>query len=253
VLAGNNEKSAYIEIYSKPIIYRKGKAILALIRDITTRKETEKNLLYTVVNTEEKERQRFARDLHDELGPFLSGLKLYLHELQVPGATNEQRKIMIGYLTEMTDEAVEKVRMIASNMAPQNMIDIGLTESVKTMIYKLNQTGRINIDLISKGNEEKLEPSFVITLYRIILELINNSLKHGESSHIDIRLVYKKKLTYLKYTDDGKGFDLKKELNNNKGIGLKSILSRITLYQGNYKFSRVNPKGIQFEINFPVK
>jgi PAS domain S-box-containing protein len=251
-LVSRDGKSAYIEVYSKIMMYKNRKVIVSLVRDISIRKETEKELLYSVVQTEEKERQRFAQDLHDELGPFLSGLKLYMHEFQANSEDYEKRKILIKYLTEMIDEAVDKVRMIASNLTPQNMIDIGLTGSVNKMIDKLNNTRRINIVLEAEGQEAGIEHSFIITLYRIILELINNSIKHAKSSNISIKLIFKKKTVGLIYTDDGKGFDLKKELSLNKGIGLKSILNRIELYRGTYKFKRTLPKGIEFNMSFPI-
>jgi signal transduction histidine kinase len=143
--------------------------------------------------------------------------------------------------------------MISSNLTPQNMIDIGLTGSVNKMIERLNRTGRIHITLETEGQEMGIEPSFIITLYRIILELINNGIKHAESRKMVIRLLYGKKAIRLIYADDGKGFDLDKELLLNKGVGLKSILNRIELYRGTYKFKRMQPAGIEFDMSFPSK
>lgn len=251
-LVNDNNRNAFIEVYSKLTLYKKRKVIVSLIRDISIRKETEKKLLHMVVQTEEKERQRFARDLHDELGPFLSGLKLYLHELGINDTDSERRKMLIDYLGQMTDEAVDKIRTIASNLMPQDMIDIGLSGSIEKMIYKLNQSGRIHIDLETEGNDTGVEQSFIITLYRIILELINNSIKHAESTSIRIHISFQKKIIRLLYLDDGKGFDLKNALLLNKGIGLKSIINRIELYKGTYKFKRRQPRGIEFELYFPL-
>lgn len=245
-------KSAYIEIYSKKITYKNKPAILSLIRDITIKKENEKKLLHTIVQTEEKERQRFARDLHDELGPFLSALKLYINELQSETDNPDNRLLLYDYMDEMINEAVDKVRMIASNLTPQNMIDEGLTASLRKMIQKITQTGHIQIDFNTSGKEQGIENSLVITLYRIILELINNSLKHAGSKSIRINLQYGAKSIRLKYTDDGKGFDFNEKLKQSSGIGLKSIVNRIELYQGTYKFIRKKNKGIEYDITFPV-
>lgn len=245
-------KSAFIEIYSKKILYREKPAIISLIRDITLKKENEKKLLHTIVQTEEKERQRFARDLHDELGPFLSALKLYINELQSETDNLDNRLLLYDYMDEMINEAVDKVKMIASNLTPQNMIDEGLTVSINKLINKITRTGHINIDFNTSGKEHSIETSLVITLYRIILELINNSIKHSNGKTIKINLQYTSKNIRLKYFDDGKGFDLNEKLKQSKGIGLKSILNRIELYQGNLKFTRKKTKGIEYNIVFPA-
>ncbi len=250
-LVGSNGKSAFIETYSKTTIYKNRRVIVSMIRDITLRKETEKELLYTVIKTEEKERQRFAQDLHDELGPFLSGLKLYLNEIQENIDHSEKREVLIDYLSQMIDESVDKVRALASNLAPQNMIDIGLTASVSKTIAKLNLTSRINISLETEGTDTGLAHAFIITLYRIILELINNTLKHAQSKQIIIKLLYGRKHVQLLYADDGKGFDFDKQLKLGKGIGLRSIINRIELYEGKYAFTSHKNKGFELSVDFP--
>jgi signal transduction histidine kinase len=233
-------------------MYKNRKVIVSMIRDITLRKETEKELLYTVIKTEEKERQRFAQDLHDELGPFLSGLKLYLNEIQENIDHSEKRQVLMGYLSQMIDESVDKVRALASSLTPQNMIDIGLTASVSKTIAKLNLTGRINIALETEGKESGLAHAFIITLYRVILELINNTIKHAQSKHILIRLVYGRKNVQLFYADDGKGFDFDEQLKLGKGIGLRSILNRIELYEGKFTIKSIKNKGFELSVDFPT-
>lgn len=245
-------KTAYIEIYSKQIVYERKKAILALVRDITMRKAVEKNLLYAIVQTEERERLRYAQNLHDELGPFLSGLRLYFHELNRHNMAKEKRGELVKYLEKMLDEAIEKVRCFSTNMAPQNILEVGLSESVNNLIFKLNKTGKINIKFTSLGNENSFEKSLVISVYRIILELINNGIKHSGAKNLSVLLKFEEtSLIKLIYEDNGKGFDLAKELIKNKGIGLKSIVNRVSFYNGKYKFERISPAGIRIDIGFP--
>lgn len=251
-LVQEDGKSAYIEVHSKCITYKGQKVIVSLVRDITLRKESEKKLLYSIIQTEEKERQRFAHDLHDELGPFLSALKLYISELQSSDTDPDNKQLLFDYLHEMINEAVDKIKTISKNLAPQNLIEEGLTSFVRKMINRVRQTGKVKIEFTTRGNDSKIEPSFVITLYRILLELINNSLKHAQSRNIHIALIYGKKVRLI-YTDDGLGYDLEKQISLGKGIGLKSILNRIELYQGNYKFQHLKPSGIEFDIIFPLK
>jgi signal transduction histidine kinase len=248
-----NGQWAYVEVFSMASTYYNQPVIVSLVRDITVKKEIEKKLLYAVVQTEEKERQRFAQDLHDELGPFLSGLKLYLHELNSRDLNSLQKKQLIEYLSKMTNEAVDKIRSISSNLMPQNMIETGLAGNLETMINSLNQAGNMKISLQSTGSEANLADSFVITIYRIVLELINNSLKHSGASMVQINMKFGKSLVSLTYKDNGKGFDLEKTMNNNQGVGIKSIMNRISLFHGSYKFISQPNKGIEFNISFRLK
>jgi PAS domain S-box-containing protein len=251
-LVREDNNSAYIEIYSKPVIYNRQKVIVSLIRDISARKETEKKLLYTIIQTEEKERQRFARDLHDELGPFLSGLKLYLNELATNDTDTKKKTWLIEYLHQMINEAVDQIKAVASNLMPQDLIEIGLSGSIEKMIAKFNQIGQVKIILETEGKDSGIEQSLVISFHRIVMELINNSIKHAESDNIHIKMIFQKKFARLIYMDDGKGFDLEKALIRNNGIGLKSIINRIELYRGSYKFTR-QPRGVRYDLYFPLK
>jgi signal transduction histidine kinase len=248
-----NGQSAYVEVFSMASVYHNQPVIVSLIRDNTVKKEIEKKLLYAVVQTEEKERQRFAQDLHDELGPFLSGLKLYLHELNSRDLNGQQKKQLIEYLSKMTNEAVEKIRSISSNLMPQNMIETGLAGSLEKMINSLNQAGDMKISLQTSGSEANMADSFIITIYRIVLELINNSIKHSGASKVQISMKFGKNSVNLMYKDNGKGFDLEKTVNANQGVGIKSIMNRINLFHGSYKFLSQPNKGIEFNISFRLK
>ncbi|HEX2394573.1 MAG TPA: ATP-binding protein [Bacteroidales bacterium] len=252
-LAAVNGQSAYIEVFTQVCNYNNQRVLVSLVRDITVRKEIEKKLLYAVIQTEEKERQRFAQDLHDELGPFLSGLKLYLHELNSRDMSSQQKNQLIEYLSKMTNEAVDKIRSISSNLMPQNMIETGLAGNIEKTIHSLNQTGKIKISLKTNGTEAGLADSFVITIYRMVLELINNSLKHSKADKIDILLKFRKSAVNLVYQDNGCGFDLKKALKLNHGVGLTSIMNRIDLFQGTYSFRSQPNEGIEFDISFRLK
>jgi signal transduction histidine kinase len=246
-----DNKTAYIKLYSRLIIYKKKKALLALIRDVTLSKQTEKRLIQTIIETEENERQRFAYDLHDELGPFLAGMKLHLNE--IISVRNEPAKVsaLLNYLLKMTDEASERIRTVSSNLTPKNMIDFGLVNSVEKMISQINKLGKIQVSLRIKGEEGYLENPFILSAYYIILELINNGIKHSAGSRITIAICFLQKSVHLIYTDNGKGFELEKKLSLNKGIGLRSILNRIVFFQGSYKFKQLE-KGVHFEMYFPL-
>ena len=240
-----------VELNSATIDYRNQKAILTIIRDITERKELEKKLMETIIQTEEKERQRFAVDLHDELGPLLSGIKLYISELASETNTVQQRKEMGFYLEEMVDEAVNKIRAISNNLMPNVLLDYGLEKGLKEFINKLNLVYSSTIELNFRGNSKSIESTLEIVIYRIVIELINNSIKHGNADLISVEVKFYLKRIEIIYKDDGIGFNLKKELKYSGGIGLLSMLNRLATVHGTYKFESKKNEGIMFKFLIP--
>jgi PAS domain S-box-containing protein len=245
-------KSVYVELNSQPIKYHNRKAIITQIRNISDRKEMEQKLLETIIQTEEKERQRFAEDLHDELGPFLSGIKLYIDQLELSYAKNAHSKKLVEYLRKMVDEAIRNTRTISNNLMSNTLMDFGLGKALTSFVEKLNNTQQIKINLDIKNLNSRPDKMLEILIYRIIIELINNSIKHANPDKIDITLI--KDNSYIKaiYKDDGIGFNLDEELKLHRGIGLSSIVNRLKSKQASYSFSSKIQEGMQFEFQFPL-
>jgi len=223
-----------------------------IIFDITERKTAEENLIKTILATEEKERIRFSKDLHDTLGPLLSTLKLYINELEEPKYSKEENKNLLQEINNMINDAVAYAREISHNLAPSTLKESGLYESLNLFIEKINTLNKIEIILKYKNKAKRYSLFFEINVYRIILELIQNSLKHAEAKNIAIDISDDNILFELKYFDNGKGISFKKNKKNNEGIGLINIKNRVKSLNGQYKIQTSENEGFSFIMSAPV-
>ena len=235
------------DIKKKPI------AIMANIRDITEKKQTERKILNAIIETEEKERERFAKDLHDDLGTLLSSINLYI-KLLISKETKEDEKQDILNLTKgLIDGAISNTKEIANNLRPNIISRFGLIPAIKSYCDKINETGLIKIILnaiINKNLNKDLE----VAIYRIIKELINNTLKHASATKIEINISNYRKILKLIYIDNGIGFDIEKIINKKltKGMGLSNIMSRIKAINGTYKIFSSKEKGTKLVIEVGI-
>jgi PAS domain S-box-containing protein len=242
----------YVEMTSQPIIYQSKKAILTRIRNISSQKEMEKKLFETILQTEEKEKQRFAMDLHDELGPFLSGIKLYIDEIELCRRNDSRRIELMNFLRKMVDEAIAKTKLISNSLMSHTLMDFGLAKALASFVQQMNIMHQIRIDLEIKNMTTTLNKTLEISIYRIMIELINNSLKHSEAKRIEICLYDENNSIKATYKDDGRGFDVEKEFETPGGIGLNSIVNRLQSIRASYNFSSKPNKGMQFWFHLPL-
>ena len=211
-----------------------------LIREIFTslkraeidRQRSEAKVLNAVINTEENERKRFAKDLHDGLGPLLSTVKMSLSAL-TGKITEHPGKEILENTNHLVNEAINTIKDISNNLSPHVLTNFGLESALSTFISKINQTKIIGIDFKSNLGEERIDSDKEVVLYRAACELINNAVKHSGASKIEIDLNRHDKFITLQFSDNGRGFDcasLKK--NDNKGMGLSNIETRVKSVEG---------------------
>jgi PAS domain S-box-containing protein len=220
-----------------------------IARDVTYRKELERKILNVIIETEEKERKRFAEDLHDGLGPLLSSIKIYFNLLQSKSMTEAERVNMLKYTYELIDESVSSTRSIANNLLPNVLNDYGLIKAVKSFCEKINATQTVEVDFKTDNLEDRFEGPIEIGLYRIIMELINNTLKHASAKKIQMVLKKNKQELIFEFKDDGIGFDVE---NQACGMGVNSILSRVKSMNGICQFNSKIGKGIDVHINLKL-
>lgn len=219
------------------------------VRRLTLVRESEMALRNSVVETEEKERKRFAKDLHDGLGPLLSAVKIYVNELQDEELSGEEKIAMLKYVNDLIDEAVRDTRTIANNLMPSVIADYGLVSALSSFCEKIRQSKALNITFSSDIKNERFDSTLEIILYRVLLELINNTIKHAHAKNIDIYLSETEGMLEINYKDDGEGFDVNAALNNPQaGMGLKNILNRIASAHGICEFRSEPGKGFMVRI-----
>ena len=221
------------------------------IQDTTDRILIEQRILRNTIETEERERTRFSEDLHDGLGPLLSTVKIHLELISARIGNPEEQQKFIRMTNELLDESIRSTREIANNLTPNLLNDFGLTEALIVYVEKINKTGAVQIDLQTGEQVQRPEQRIEAALYRILCELINNTLKHASASLIQIKLTGDKQVLRVSYSDNGIGFDIQNTLNSkDKGLGLSNIISRMKSVNGTYAFQ--SEPGKNFEAMFAV-
>ena len=209
-----------------------------------SRRLTEKMFLNTIIQTEEKERKRFAKDLHDGLGPLLSTVKMSVSSLAQMKHDDISREIVEN--TEIViNEAIKSLKEISDNLSPHILNNFGLVRALNNFTNKINIARTIKINLESDLKDERFDNNVEVVLYRVICELINNTIKHAKAKKIDLSLAKEGDYLTIIYKDDGKGFDVGKviEQPSGTGMGLSNIYSRINSLKGEIKIESEHKKG----------
>ncbi|MCS7076302.1 MAG: sensor histidine kinase [Bacteroidia bacterium] len=195
---------------------------------------------------EEQERMRIAQELHDGIGQVLSTTKLIL------SSTQEQLTDpnLLEYPMQLLDNACQEVRNISHNLAPAAFMRGGLLPAIEELVAQINASHKITVRL-NKVDIPQTNSKEEIILYRVIQEVLNNMVKHAQATQIDIDIrVEDDKLVFC-IKDDGKGFDVT-QIQNSKGMGWKSILSRVGLLNAKLSIDSRIGKGTTVQINVQI-
>lgn len=207
------------------------------------RERTERRVLNAVINTEENERKRFAKDLHDGLGPLMSTIKMSLSALndRIKDSTG---MVILNNTNHLINEAINTLKDISNNLSPHVLTNFGLASAIKAFITKINQTKAISVEFKSNMDNLRLENDREVVIYRAVCELINNSIRHSGASKIEIELNKLEKFVTLQFFDNGRGFDasgLNKE--DPTGMGLSNIETRVRSIDGVFILESTPGKG----------
>lgn len=218
-----NEK--FIEIHSGIIKYAEKPAVISIIRDITDRRLSERKVFNSVLQAEERERNRLASDLHDGIGPILSTCKMYIEWLSDKKREGNSIQILEMALKGI-DETIQQIRNISHNLSPHLLDKFGLATGIQSHIDLLKQTSGIEFNL---NSNLKRRPHRLVelTLYRALNECINNTIKHANAREVYIVIAEKDNLLNVIYSDNGTGFNIEEIINKSHGIGLYNIRNRI--------------------------
>ena len=206
------------------------------------RSETEKRVLSAVIRTEEQERQRFAKELHDGLGPLLSVIKMLLSGFDQSNTPEVNEKIKVN-LKQAVDEAIVGVREISANISPHILNNFGLKDAVGSFIKKLRPAEGIEITFETNVENRRFAYNVEVIMYRVVCELLNNTLRHAEASKISIDLQLQNDILYLEYEDNGMGFDVKLA-ESDGGMGLSNMQYRLNSGNGDIKILSERGKGM---------
>lgn len=212
--------------------------------------EEEKKLLAarSIVDGQEEERKRIAKELHDGLGVLLSTAKMQFTTIKDKSPEN---KILIDKATKLLEQAAGDVRKISHNMMPGLLTKFGLYEATEDLIEQIDETEGLGAKCEVVGDTERLPENTEIMLYRIVQELVNNTLKHADAKNIRLHMHREPNRLNIFYSDNGKGFDIAKKLES-KSLGLNSIQSRINFLNGKVEIVSKPGEGVKYTIQIPI-
>jgi signal transduction histidine kinase len=206
-------------------------------------------LIFSNLQTLEDERKRFAEDLHDEVGASLSAIRLHASRIEMD-VKDDGTKGRLKDVKEIIDHAMASTRRISHNMLPPGLELFGLSKITEDLVAQITRANSIDIKVNKEANTGRLDYKTELMLYRVLQELINNTIKHAEASDVQINFSSDDKQYYIYYSDNGKGFDTTSVRYN--GLGLRNLESRIKLINGTYSFSTSPGSGLQVKMNIPL-
>ena len=224
-----------------------------IIKDMTKEKEAEHLVIRTIVNTQEKERERFARDLHDSLGQQLSGINFYIETLKKNNLlSGKPESELLTKSRDAIQSAIHDLRNVCFNLMPRTLEYYGLKSAILELTDKIESAGGIKFKIsIDKGFPTFIKP-LEIAIFRILQEFISNSIKHGKAKEIIIKTKNDGNKLNITLKDNGIGFNYKK-LNKFAGMGLQNVRSRVNAYNGEVEIESAVKKGTTYHIRLPIK
>ncbi|MEM9884512.1 MAG: ATP-binding protein [Bacteroidota bacterium] len=215
---------------------------------IVLRKEKETQVLRAIIEGEEKERKRIARDLHDELGALLAATKFRIDAIQkdIPNALSLES---YSKAEELIDVACTTLREISHNTMPSILEDESLEQVMEESCLGFVRSTGLQIEFISHISVAVIAPKIKLNVYRIFLELLRNAIQHAQANLILVQLTAEPKWLNLVVEDDGIGFQ---EEHQKNGIGLKNIRSRVEYLNGKISLQSKSQEGSSYSVDIPL-
>jgi signal transduction histidine kinase len=214
------------------------------------RNEMDRKVLEAIIKAEEAERKRIAKELHDGLGPLLSHLKMSISALNC-GEDHAQMEMIDG-MKQVANESIAAVREISNNLSPHVLENFGLMSAVKAFAGKMAESKMIAIDIDGNIGEKRFHPTVEVALYRVLCELINNTLHHSGGKAIKMRLKQAGGYLFIYYSDDGKGLPAGTGIEGHQGMGFSNILSRLKAIEGKIELTDRDEPGFAVSIICPA-
>ncbi|WP_405610774.1 type IV pili methyl-accepting chemotaxis transducer N-terminal domain-containing protein [Polaribacter sp. Asnod1-A03] len=207
-----------------------------------------------IIENQEKEQSRIAKDVHDGIGQMLTGLKYNLESINIDDIEKTTSKI--EHLKKLTTDIIKGVRTATFNLTPPELSDHGIVPAINKLTHELSKLTGKEILLYNKTDFNKRLDSLVeINIYRIVQEAINNAIKYADSSHILVSLSHSQNILSIVIDDDGKGFEpseVKKVKNGDGGMGMTFMKERITYIEGRLFLTSEPGRGTRVTLNIPI-
>ncbi|WP_299108488.1 type IV pili methyl-accepting chemotaxis transducer N-terminal domain-containing protein [uncultured Winogradskyella sp.] len=268
-----NKESVWLEMYIIPFYSVNEKSEFIIISsDITTRKNAQlevekltneryeekmnqqKIIASKIIENQEKEQNRIAKDIHDGIGQMLTGLKFNLESIN-PKDVNKTT-VKVEYLKELASNIIQGVRTATFNLAPPELGDYGIIPALTKLTQELNKFTNKKIEFYNKTDfDQRLDSLVEINIYRITQEAINNAIKYAESSHIVVTLSHSATILSIIIDDNGIGFNTNNTKNSSKesgGMGMMFMKERISYINGRFFVASSPENGTRITLNIPL-
>ncbi len=225
--------------------------ILLIYRNHINRlRARQRKQIVAAIETQEQERKRISRDLHDDIGTKLSALKLFISALDSKARVsgNEEIVSLARISDQFIKEAVGDLRHLLMNLSPLILEEFGYAVAMETLAGKINETRLINFELNIFGFPTRLEKSYELALYRISQELVNNVLKHANAKNISLQVLRRDQQIILIMEDNGRGFVFS---DHKDGYGLRNLDTRTKLLGGELNIESTPGTGTTVRIEIP--
>ncbi|MBC9795531.1 ATP-binding protein [Sinomicrobium weinanense] len=272
-LTSEEDRPLWLELYLIPIDIPQDKSeLLVICFDITRQKEAlveierlnarhlseqigrQKIISSKIIENQENEQKRIAKDIHDGIGQMLTGLKFNIESIDPKDP--EKAAIKIEHLKNLTSDIIKGVRTATFNLTPPELTDHGIIPAMTKLVQELSRLTGKDILLINKtGFNSRLHSLAEINIYRIVQEAINNAIKYADSSHIVVSLSHSEEMLSITIDDNGKGFDmdkLSKKNNGASGMGMTFMKERMEYINGRLFIHSVPEEGTRVTLNIPV-
>jgi signal transduction histidine kinase len=268
-----NEESIWLDLSMVPVTIKNEESeLLVICFDITERKNAEKEverlnkqntadklnqqkiISSKIVENQENEQNRIAKEIHDGIGQMLTGLKFSLESINLQDKDKAEQKI--EYLKKLSLDIIKGVRTATFNLMPPELSDHGIVPSLVKLTQELSKlTGKEILFYNKTDFDQRLDSLVEINIYRLTQEAINNALKYADSSHIIVQLSHSPTLLSIIIDDNGKGFDVTsvdKKRNSESGMGLLFMKERIQYINGRVFFNSIPGEGTRITFNIPI-
>lgn len=243
-------KYLWIEDYSSPVLNEDGELVevYGSAKNINERKMTEVLITRASIESEERERGRLSREMHDGVGQSLAAMNMYMNVLGSQLGKNKDEHLPIfKSIRELLLKTIDETRKVSHDLMPSEMKEFELFDCVSSMFERLNKVDpKIKYKVKLKGKEVALKPIMKINLYRVIQEFIKNSQKYSEADKVDFIMSFTGKEINLSISDNGKGFDMNQK--KKSGIGILNMIHRINSLGGKYEFVTSPGHGVVLNI-----
>jgi signal transduction histidine kinase len=227
--------AAGLLLLSLPFFYR-----ISLLKK---QRRQQEEVIQVISSTQEKERQRISRDLHDSVGGQLAGIKHKLSEFT-------QRVPELQPTLDLLDNTYDEVRRISHNITPGTLMKLGLPAGIQSLAETVH-SDKTRIQTYFFGIDRLNNKDYETNVFRIVQELLQNALKHGKASEIEIQLTRRDQLLSVMVSDNGQGFDTT-GIAQKAGNGLKNIAHRVRQLKGQFHIDSTLGKGTSITVEIPI-